>query len=243
VSVGGAGQSGSRSWRPALRAPAPPRPIGARVEPDHSRQVHCRPAPLVVGDRLYLYTGHDEAQRDEMFNMREWLAFSTTDMRTWTDHGPIMRVADFKWAKQDAWASQMIEKNGRFWFYAAVEHDNTHPGQGDRGRRVRQPHGPVRRRQGLGAHHQRDDAEGHAQLGGHRSDRVHRRRRDHVDRWGNRQCYIARLKPNMIELDGPITEITPPHFEEGPWLHKRGDLYYLTYASLDRSKHRDEKVS
>ena len=34
--------------------------------------------------------------------------------------------------------------------------------------------------------------------------------------WGNRQCYIARLKPNMIEIDGPITEITPPHFEEGP---------------------------
>jgi len=55
------------------------------------------PAPLVVGDRLYLYVGHDEAQRDEMFNMREWLAYSTTDMRTWTDHGPIMRVTDFKW--------------------------------------------------------------------------------------------------------------------------------------------------
>src|SRR5690606_39042028 len=53
----------------------------------------------------------------------------------------------------------------------------------------------------------------------------------------------AKLKPNMIEIDGPITEITPPHFEEGPWLHKRGGIYYLTYASLDRSKHRDERVS
>ena len=47
----------------------------------------------------------------------------------------------------------------------------------------------------------------------------------------------------MIEIDGEITEITPPHFEEGPWLHKRGALYYLTYASLDRSKHRDERIS
>jgi len=47
----------------------------------------------------------------------------------------------------------------------------------------------------------------------------------------------------MIELDGPITEITPPHFEEGPWLHKRGDLYYLTYASLDRATHTNERVS
>jgi beta-xylosidase len=47
----------------------------------------------------------------------------------------------------------------------------------------------------------------------------------------------------MVELDGPIQEITPPHFEEGPWLHKRGDLYYLTYASLDRATQRDEHVS
>src|SRR3954467_2073899 len=39
------------------------------------------PAPLVVGDTLYLYVGHDEAQRDEMFNMREWLGDATADMK------------------------------------------------------------------------------------------------------------------------------------------------------------------
>ena len=74
------------------------------------------PAPLVVGDRLYLYVGHDEARGEEMFNMREWRVYSTTDMKQWTDHGPIMRATDFKWAKADAWASQVIEKDGRFWF-------------------------------------------------------------------------------------------------------------------------------
>ena len=84
-----------------------------RANPLFHDRFTADPAPLIVGDRLYLYVGHDEAQRDEMFNMREWLAYSTTDMRTWTDHGSIMRVADFKWAKQDAWASQMIQKNGR----------------------------------------------------------------------------------------------------------------------------------
>jgi arabinoxylan arabinofuranohydrolase len=73
------------------------------------------PAPLVVGDTLYLYVDHDEAQRDEMFNMREWLVYSTTDMKTWTAHPPIMSVKDFKWAKQDAWAPQAIEKNGKFY--------------------------------------------------------------------------------------------------------------------------------
>src|SRR6188474_3615359 len=50
------------------------------------------PAALVVGDRLFLYVGHDEAQRDEMFNMREWLVYSTADMKTWTAYPPIMKA-------------------------------------------------------------------------------------------------------------------------------------------------------
>ena len=78
------------------------------------------PAPLVVGDTLYLYTGHDQAADGVMFDMRDWLVFSTKDMKTWTPHAPIMKATDFKWAKGDAWASQAIEKNGKFYFYAAV---------------------------------------------------------------------------------------------------------------------------
>lgn len=31
------------------------------------------PAPLVVGDKLYLYVDHDEAQRDEMFTIHPGL--------------------------------------------------------------------------------------------------------------------------------------------------------------------------
>ncbi|MDR6672640.1 glycoside hydrolase family 43 protein [Xanthomonas sp. 1678] len=201
------------------------------------------PAPLVVGDTLYLYVGHDEAQRDEMFTMREWLVYSTKDMKTWTAHAPIMRVKDFKWAKQDAWASQAIEKNGKFYFYAAVEHDATHPGKAIAVAVADTPTGPF------------VDARGSALItnamtpkGTHSWEDIDPTVLTDDDgttwiAWGNRQCYLAKLKPNMIEIDGPIREITPPHFEEGPWLHKRGDLYYLTYASLDRDTQRDEHVS
>ncbi|WP_448662599.1 hypothetical protein ACG3SL_18340 [Sphingomonas sp. CJ20] len=38
------------------------------------------PAPLVAGDRLYLYVGHDEAQRDEMFTMRDATGISSCTM-------------------------------------------------------------------------------------------------------------------------------------------------------------------
>jgi beta-xylosidase len=201
------------------------------------------PAPLVVGDTLYLYTGHDQATGQEMFNMKEWLVFSTKDMKTWTPHGAIMNVKDFKWAKQDAWASQVIQKNGKFWFYAAVEHDNTHPGKAIAVAVSDSPTGPF------------VDAKGSALItnemtpdGKHSWEDIDPTVFTDDDgttwiAWGNHDCYIARLKPNMIELDGPIRKITPPHFEEGPWLHKRGKLYYLTYASLDRTTQTDEHIS
>lgn len=201
------------------------------------------PSPLVVGGRLYLYVGHDEARGDEMFNMREWLVYSTTDMKRWTKHGAIMNVRDFKWAKKDAWASQVINKDGRYWLYTAVEHDDGHPGKAIGVAVSDSPTGPF------------VDARGSALItnqmtpkGTHSWEDIDPTVLTDDDEttwiaWGNRQAYIAKLKPNMIEIDGAIREITPPHFEEGPWLHKRGKLYYLTYASLDRSKHTDERVS
>lgn len=201
------------------------------------------PAPLVVGDTLYLYVGHDMARGDEMFNITEWLVYSTTDMATWTAHGPIMKPTDFKWASRDAWAAEAIEKDGRFYFYATVEHDVTRPGKAIGVAVSDSPTGPFVDARGSalvsndmtpqGPHTWDDidptvfiDDDGSAWL-----------------MWGNANFYYARLKPNMIELDGPILQAELPKYEEGPWLHKRGDLYYLTYASRDRSVSEDELIS
>lgn len=41
----------------------------------------------------------------------------------------------------------------------------------------------------------------------------------------------AKLKPDMIELDGPIHTVGMFYFEEAPFLHKRNCVYYLSYAS------------
>ena len=227
----------------AMAAPALSQDAAPGSNPIIRDKFTADPAPMVDGERLYLYVGHDEAQRDEMFNMKEWLVYSTTDMRHWTDHGPIMKVSDFKWAKKDAWAAQAIRKNGRYWFYAAVEHDQTHPGKAIAVAVSDKPTGPF------------VDAKGSALITNQMTPKGTHSWED-IDptvftdddgttwiAWGNRQAYIAKLKSNMIELDGPIREITPPHFEEGPWLHKRGKFYYLTYASLDRATHRDERIS
>ena len=54
--------------------------------------------------------------------------------------------------------------------------------------------------------------------------------------WGNGTCFLVKLKPNMIELDGPIEILKMPKYVEGPWLHKHGNLYYLTYASMGKGR-------
>ena len=65
------------------------------------------PAPMVAGDRLYVFTGHDEEKAD-FFWMNEWRCFSTSDMVNWTDHGAPLSQCDFAWADDRAWAPQCI---------------------------------------------------------------------------------------------------------------------------------------
>ncbi|MDH7452043.1 glycoside hydrolase family 43 protein [Luteimonas composti] len=220
-----------------------PAPGAAAANPLFTDRHTADPAPLVVGDTLYLYVGHDMARGDEMFNIVEWRVYSTTDMARWTDHGAVMKPTDFKWASRDAWASQAIEKDGKFYFYTTVEHDQTRPGKAIGVAVSDSPTGPFVDARGSalvsndmtpqGPHTWDDidptvfiDDDGTAWL-----------------MWGNANFYYARLKPNMVELDGPILQAELPKYVEGPWVHKRGDTYYLTYASMDKSVSEDELVS
>ena len=87
------------------------------------------PAPMVASDgRLYVFCGHDECFEDRPgyegnygFNITEWLCYSTEDMHTWTDHGVAMKPTDFSWSIGEAWASQVIEADGKYWFYVSTQ--------------------------------------------------------------------------------------------------------------------------
>ena len=53
--------------------------------------------------------------------MPDYQLFSTTDMQNWENHGTILSAADFKWAEAgSAWASQCIERNGKFYYYVTL---------------------------------------------------------------------------------------------------------------------------
>ncbi len=234
----------SVTFSPCSAQPADPAPTLVNQGNPLFRTLYTAdPAPLVVGDTLYLYVGHDEARGDQMFNITEWLAFSTKDMQHWTAHGPIMRPTDFGWVQKDAWASQVHEKDGKYWFYTTVEPDPaTSQGKAIGVAVADSPLGPFRDAKGSALVRSEDTK------GPHNWDDIDPTVWTEEDGtswliWGNAVCNIAKLKPNMIELDGPIRTIDLPDFEEGPWIFKRGDIYYLAYASMDKAISADERIS
>ena len=189
------------------------------------------PAALVHNDTVFLYAGHDEAPDDfNFYRMNEWLVYSSTDMVNWKEHPIPLKTTDFKWAKGDAWAAQVIERNGKFYWYVTVEHGSI-PGKSIGVAVADSPLGPFK------------DALGKALITNDMTTEQTQISWDDIDPtvyidddgqaylyWGNTACYWAKLKDNMIELDGEIHTVDLPHFTEAPWIHKRGDWYYLSYA-------------
>ena len=43
--------------------------------------------------------------------------------------------------------------------------------------------------------------------------------------WGSTHCNYAKLKANMIEVDGPMNTIGLPGLAEVPWIDKHIDKY------------------
>lgn len=83
----------------------------------------CDPTAIVVGDTIYLYTGHDEAPAGvDRYVMNEWLLFSSRDLINWKEHSVPLRATDFTWAGSDAFASKVIVKDSLYYWFAWMSH-------------------------------------------------------------------------------------------------------------------------
>lgn len=81
------------------------------------------PTARVFGDRLYLYTSHDEADAT-YWDMIDWRMLSTTDLVTWKDHGAIFTLKGFSWATKWAWAPDCVAANGIYYLFLPVDRTN-----------------------------------------------------------------------------------------------------------------------
>lgn len=181
------------------------------------------PAPMVSGDRLYVFTGHDEEGAD-FFWMNDWRLFSTADMVNWQDHGSPLALCDFTWADDRAWAPQCIERNGKFYFYVPA-HSSIGKGMAIGVAVADRIDGPYRDPLGKPLY---EDGKW-----------------DHIDPtvlidddnqaylyWGNPRLYSVKLSEDMISLASEVRcDTTVERYTEGPWIMKRGKKYLMMYAA------------
>lgn len=183
------------------------------------------PAPVVIGDTVFVFTSHDEDGVD-YFTMNQWRVFSSVDMVNWTDRGVPIKNNGFAWADADAaWASQMIERDGKYYFYITT----TYNGPRAIGVAVADhPAGPYKDALGkplAGPNWNYidptvfidDDGQAYAY-------------------WGNPKLYWCKLNKDMITINGEVHESnltaeSDYKYTEGPWIHKHDNLYYMIYAS------------
>lgn len=204
------------------------------------------PAPLVVGDTLYILAGRDEAPSGvNDFIMNEWQMFATRDVasRTWLHFPGILRPETvFHWAAPGhAYAGQIIQgTDKRFYLYAPVQEANS-PNRDTFAIGVAVARGP------LGPWHDAHpsgpiisqsvpvpnniqnidptamvDDDGRVYL-----------------YWGTFGRLLGmELKKDMVTPKGPqIPVATLTGFFEAPWLMKRHGTYYMIYADNQAGPH------
>lgn len=186
------------------------------------------PAAWIKGDTLWLFTGHDAAGGQKGYKMKDWLVFSTTDMKHWTEYPVPLKVSDFTWAKSgDAFAGQVIERNGKYYWYISTNWTGIGVAVADR------PEGPYKDALGKPLLTNKDCfASTHSWACIDPTVIVDENNQAWLF-WGNRECYYAKLKDNMVELDGPVKQVSFEGFDftEASWVHWYKGTYYLSYAS------------
>ena len=185
------------------------------------------PAVLVEGDTLWLFAGHDAAGNQSGYVMKDWLLYSTTDMKHWTEYPSPLRVDDFKWAdSHQAYAGHVARgKDGRYYWYVSTNWCGIGVAVSDK------ITGPYKDALGKPLLTNKDCfASKHSWACIDPAILIDDDGTPYII-WGNKECYYAKLKDNMTEIDGEIHRIDVPNFTEAPWMHKYNGKYYLTYAS------------
>jgi hypothetical protein len=193
------------------------------VNPVIMDQYTADPTARVFEGKVYLYPSHDIPAspgrgRGGWFVMEDYHVFSSENLMDWTDHGVILNQTNVPWLNGrmpfNMWAPDCVFKNGKYYFYFPVG--------GQIGIAIAdKPYGPFKPEpqpiRGAGGIDPQVllDTDGSAYLF-----------------WKGSPISVAKLKTNMVELDGPgrgIANLPTSGTIEGPFPFERNGIYYLVY--------------
>jgi beta-xylosidase len=191
------------------------------------------PAVLVHDCTFYITCGHDEG--DTGFVLKEWYLLSSTDMVHW-EKKVALDLSTFSWADNNAWAGQMVAKDGKFYWFVPVNQRGSGMAigvaVGD------SPLGPFKDAIGKALI---DDAFEMSNAGFRTpSDTpftidptvfIDDDGQAYLHYGGFGRMMVAKLASDMRSIDGKLQELTPRGFFEAPYLFKRDGKYYEVYAA------------
>lgn len=206
-------------------------------------QYTADPTARVFGDKIYVFPSHDilatEGKgRPGWFCMEDYHVFSSENLTDWQDHGVIVTQNKVPWVRPDSysmWAPDCVERNGKYYFYfPTAPKDTVKYGRGfSIGVAIAdKPEGPyIPQETPIAGVRGIDpnvfiDKDGQAYL-----------------YWSLGEIFGAKLKPNMLELDGEIKtlgELPKQGLKEGPFMFERNGIYYLTYPHVENKTERLE---
>ncbi|MDE6377628.1 MAG: family 43 glycosylhydrolase [Duncaniella sp.] len=225
------------------------------------------PAAHLFDGKIWVYTSHDwdspvkNADDGAHYDMKDYHAFSIDGdpmTGTGTDHGAILSIDDVPWVARQMWATDVAEKDGKYYLYFSAKDYN---GLFRIGVAVADtPAGPfkaapdpIRGTYSIDPAVFHDGGEYYLVFGGLLGGQNHRYDRDNIlletvtrPVKGDTAIppRIARLSDDMTQLaeqprpiiitdslGNELTEGDPHRYFEAPWIHKYGDKYYLTFST------------
>ncbi|MDF7798610.1 family 43 glycosylhydrolase [Pontiellaceae bacterium B1224] len=168
--------------------------------------------------KMWIYPSHDQDNAKSYNSMNGHHVFSSEDLVTWTDHGQIMHTDDISWARSGhLWAPDCAYKDGTYYYYYPVRDKENKNRIGVA--TSSSPAGPFTDSGSFIAETDEIDPacfvddDGQAYL-----------------YWGGHHLRFVTLNDDMKSHSG-VTHVELPNFYEGPWMHKRNGIYYLSYAT------------
>jgi len=177
------------------------------------------PAAEVFNNKVYVYCSRDVEGAVSFKTMQDYIVLESSDMETWVNHGVVLKPREYDWAQGQMNAPDAAYKNG--WYYFYFPFDKTHIGVA----KSRTPIGPWEEAVTEKITTIFDptvfvDDDGQAYIYGN----------DHKVNIGDPGAHImgAKLKDNMIELDGPWVRLSEETVSEAVHVFKRNDIYYFS---------------
>ena len=191
-----------------------------------SGQFTADPTARVFGDKVYVYPSHDIISPTEperrWFCMEDYHVFSSSDLCEWTDEGEILNQEAVPWGNPKGfamWAPDCVENNGTYYFYFP-DAPKQGFGFGVGIATAKSPTGPFT-----------PEPNPMAGVRGIDPCVMQTNSGDAYIFWGGGSLSVAKLKPNMLEIEGEPQRINtlPSGFVEGPFAFEHNGHYYLTY--------------